>query len=174
MSDATGYRAPMISLNRRHPLLAALAADIDDNSADHQPLYAPTASLWQTAGIFVTDDALELTEGEHARRGELGILTRHARPLSWLFFALRTDSRLTGGPGAERDFFGRLADTANAFLAAHQPEEHDWRPLLGAVLQTVGEMLRERQARFAQLYVRPAAPRRPRLRPAPQRLLLAA
>lgn len=153
----------------RHPLLIALSTEILANPIDHQPAYAPTADLWQSAGIFATDDAFALTESEPAQRGDLGILSRHARPLSWLFFELRTDSRLNGGPGAEREFFGRLADTANAFLAAHQPEEPDWRPLLLAVLREAGEIQRERVARFAT-----PARRRPRPARLTQRLLVAA
>ena len=128
----------------RHSLLTTLAAEISTRTAQQLPLYAATADLWQTAGSFVTDDALAFSDSEPARRGDLGILTRHARPLSWLLFALREDSRLTGGPWAEREFFGRLADAANAFLAAHQPEEADWRPLLLAVMREAGEILRER------------------------------
>ncbi len=174
MSESAGYRPRMSTLNLRHPLLASLAADLEQGAAAPRPIYSTTASLWQAAGIFVTDDALALTEGELARHGGLGILTRHARPLSWLFFALRMDGRLTGGPGAEREFFGRLADAANAFLAAHQPEEDDWRPLLGAVLQAAGAVLRERQVRFVQSYVRPGAPRRPRAHRTASRALVAA
>ena len=139
----------------RHPLLIALAAEIGTSSVLEHPTYAPTAELWHAAGVFATDDALALTDSDAALGGDLGILTRHARPLSWLFFALRNDSRLTGGPGAEYAFFGRLADAANAFLAAHQPEEQDWRPLLLAVLQEAGEILRERYAHLEAL--RPAA-----------------
>ena len=128
----------------RHPLLIALAAEIGTSSVLEHPTYAPTAELWHAAGVFATDDALALTDSDAALGGDLGILTRHARPLSWLLFALREDSRLTGGPWAERAFFGRLADAANAFLAAHQPEEADWRPLLLAVMREAGEILRER------------------------------
>lgn len=150
----------------RHPLLIALAAEIGTSSVLEHPTYAPTAELWHAAGVFATDDAFALTESEAALQGDLGILTRHARPLSWLFFALRTDSRLTGGPGAENAFFGRLADAALAYLAAHQPEEADWRPLLLAVLREAGEILRER---YAHLDARRPAARttirsRPRLR----------
>jgi|GEM_PF-3137732 len=150
----------------RHPLLIALAAEIGTSSVLEHPTYAPTAELWHATGVFATDDALALTDSDAARSGDLGILTRHARPLSWLFFALRVDSRLTGGPGAECIFFGRLADAANAYLAAHQPEEEDWRPLLLTVLQEAGEILRERYAHLDAL--RPAArvanPSRPRVR----------
>lgn len=139
----------------RHSLLASLAAELDARLVGHLPLYAPTAELWQAAGSFVTDDALALSQSDAALQGDQGILTRHARPLSWLFFELRNDSRLTGGPWAEREFFGRLADAANAFLAAHQPEEQDWRPLLFAILREAGEILRERAVR-TEPYRRPA------------------
>jgi hypothetical protein len=128
----------------RHALLSTLAADLGARSALQPPSYSRTADLWQCAGSFVTDDALDFSGGECARRGDLGVLTRHSRPLSWLLFALREDSRLTGGPWAEREFFGQLADAANAFLAAHQPEEADWRPLLLAVLREAEGILRER------------------------------
>ncbi len=133
----------------RHPLLITLAAEIGARSVLEHSTYAPTAELWHAAGIFATDDAFALTDSAAAREGDLGILTRHARPLSWLFFALRNDSRLTGGPWAEQEFFGRLADAANAFLAAHQPEEGDWRPLLLDVLREAGEILRDRYAHLA-------------------------
>lgn len=144
MSEARWYRARMTTTAFRHPRLIALAAELD--SASPSAVYAPTAEPWHAAGIFVTDDAFALTTGDAALHGDLGILTRHARLLSWLFFELRQDSRLTGGPWAERVFFGRLADAANAFLAAHQPEEADARPLLLAVLREAGEILRERYA----------------------------
>jgi len=140
----------------RHSLLTSLAADIAGRTVAQPPPYAATADLWQCADSFVTDDALAFSASEPARHGDLGILTRHARPLSWLLFALREDSRLTGGPWAEREFFGRLGDAANAFLAAHQPEESDWRPLLLAVLREAGEILRERHRQRAE------QPRRPR------------
>lgn len=143
----------------RHPLLIALASEIDSHLVLDRSTYAPTADLWHAAGIFVTDDAFALTESDAAQQGAIGILTRHARALSWLFFSLRRDSRLTGGPGAEREFFGRLADSANAFLAAHQPEADDWRPLLLAALHEAGEILRERYAHLAP----PARTTRPRL-----------
>ena len=136
----------MHSTTLRHPLLITLAAEIGSDRPQPLTPYAPTAELWQTAGIFVTDDAFALSDSEAARQGDLGVLTRHARPLSWLFFELRNDSRLTGGPWAERAFFGRLADAANAFLAAHQPEEDDCRALLQSVLREAGEVLRERYA----------------------------
>ncbi len=154
----------MNSVAFRHPLLIALAAELDSAPADQLPTYAPTAELWQAAGIFVTDDALALSDSDAAIRGGLGVLTRHARPLSWLLFALRADSRLTGGPWAEREFFGRLADAANAFLAAHQPEESDWRPLLLAVLREAGEILRERFAHLEASRRNARATVRPRMR----------
>ena len=135
----------MHSITLRHPLLITLATEIDSESV----AYAPTADLWQAAGIFLTDDALALSASEAAQQGHLGVLTRHARALSWLFFELRNDSRLTGGPWAERAFFGRLADAANAFLAAHQPEEDNCQPLLEHVLREAGEILRERYAHLA-------------------------
>jgi hypothetical protein len=144
MSDGPRYLARMHSTAFRHPHLIALASELDSTAPS--AVYAPTAELWQAAGIFVTDDALALSESDAAQHGDLGILSRHARLLSWLFFELRNDSRLTGGPWAEREFFGRLADAANAFLAAHQPEESDPRPLLLAVLHEAGEILRERYA----------------------------
>ncbi|HLP06785.1 MAG TPA: hypothetical protein VK178_01365 [Opitutaceae bacterium] len=147
----------------RHPRLIALATELD--TATPAAVYAPTAELWQTAGIFVTDDALALSYSSAAQHGDLGILTRHARLLSWLFFELRADSRLTGGPWAEREFFGRLADAANSFLAAHQPEESDARPLLLAVLREAGEILRERFARL-EAQRRPTIRRAARRRPA--------
>lgn len=147
MSDPHGYGARMNS-SCRHSTLAVLTAEIDNSPIDDLPLYAPTAELWHAAGVFVTDDALALTESEAAASGHLGILTRHARPLSWLLFELRNDSRLTGGTALEPEFFGRLADAANGFLAAHQPEEQDWRPLLVAVLHEVGAILRDRNAAF--------------------------
>lgn len=143
----------------RHSLLTTLATELDARTVQQPPPYARTADLWQCAGSFVTDDAFAFTDSDPARRGDLGILTRHARPLSWLLFALREDSRLTGGPWAEREFFGRLADAANAFLAAHQPEEQDWRPLLQAVLREAGEILHERNR------PRPEPRRRPRQQP---------
>ncbi|MFT3829270.1 MAG: hypothetical protein QM691_06125 [Opitutaceae bacterium] len=145
MSDVSRYGARMNSATAfRHPRLIALAAELETTAP--AAVYAFTAEPWQAAGIFVTDDALALSHSAAALRGELGILTRHARLLSWLLFELRADSRLTGGPWAEREFFGRLGDTANAFLAAHQPEESDARPLLLAVLREAGEILRERYA----------------------------
>ena len=144
----------------RHPLLIALATEIGSRAVIENAAYAPTAELWQAAGIFATDDAFALTDSPAALRGDLGILSRHARSLSWLFFALRADTRLTGGAGAEREFFGRLADAANAFLAAHQPEETDASPLLLAVLREAGEILRDRYAHLPP----PAARRRPRAR----------
>jgi hypothetical protein len=149
--------------------LTTLAADIAARTVQQPPPYARTADPWQCAGSFVTDDALAFTDSEPARHGDLGILTRHARPLSWLLFALREDSLLTGGPWAEREFFGRLADAANAFLASHQPEEEDWRPLLQAVLREASAILRERnqprpQPRTAHRRpVRPARPMSPRV-----------
>lgn len=148
----------------RHPLLIALAAELGTTAILEHSTYAPTAEPWHAAGIFATDDALALSDSDAALHGDLGILTRHARPLSWLFFALRNDSRLTGGPWAEREFFGRLADAANAFLAAHQPEESDWRPLLFAVLREAGEILRERYAHLETARRAAPAARRPRSR----------
>ncbi len=143
----------------RHPLLATIALDLASRTAQQPPPYARTADLWQCAHCFVTDDALAFIDSDPARHGDLGILTRHARPLSWLLFALREDSRLTGGPWAEREFFGRLADAANAFLAAHQPEEADWRPLLLAVLREAGEILRERHRPEPRRRARVLSPR---------------
>lgn len=163
MSDGAGYRARMHSTAFRHPRLIALAAELDSSAPT--AIYAPTADLWQAAGIFVTDDALALSSSSVAQHGDLGILTRHARLLSWLLFELRADSRLTGGPWAEREFFGRLADAANAFLAAHQPEESDARPLLLAVLREAGEILRERFARL-EAQRRPVQKRRAKRRTA--------
>lgn len=156
MSEAMRYSARMNPTAFRHPRLIALAAELD--TASPAAIYAPTAELWHAAGSFVTDDALALSDSPAALGGDLGILTRHARLLSWVLFDLRNDSRLTGGPWAERAFFGRLADAANAHLAAHQPEEADPRPLLLAVLREAGEILRERYAHLES--VRPAA--RPR------------
>lgn len=139
----------------RHPRLIALAAELEETTP--VATYASTAELWHAAGSFVTDDALALSDSPAALGGDLGILTRHARLLSWVLFDLRNDSRLTGGPWAERAFFGRLADAANAHLAAHQPEEADPRPLLFAVLREAGEILRERYAHLE--------PSRPVMRP---------
>ncbi len=166
----------MNSLSFRHPLLIALAAEIGARSVLENSTYAPTAEFWHAAGIFVTDDAFALTGSAAACEGDLGILTRHARPLSWLFFALRNDSRLTGGPWAEQEFFGRLADAANAFLAAHQPEEEDWRPLLLGVLSEAGEILRDRYAHLAHQprHVRPTSRSRKPVARAHPALLVAA
>ena len=152
----------MHSTSLRHPLLITLAAEIDSTQAGPMSGYAPTAELWQAAGVFLTDDALALSGSAAARQGHLGVLTRHARALSWLFFELRNDSRLTGGPWAERAFFGRLADAANAHLAAHQPEEDNHQPLLEHVLREAGEVLRERYAHLADRPRRPAAHARTR------------
>ena len=152
----------MHSTSLRHPLLITLAAEIDSARAQPALAYAPTAELWQAAGVFVTDDALALSHSAAAEQGHLGVLTRHARALSWLFFELRNDSRLTGGPWAERAFFGRLADAANAHLAAHQPEEDNHQPLLEHVLREAGEVLRERYAHLADRPRRPAAHARTR------------
>ncbi len=159
----------------RHSLLSSLAAEIDASSVDALPPYAPTAELWQSAGVFITDDALGLTDSEAAHSGAQGVLTRHARPLSWLLFELRNDSRLTGGSGAELEFFGRLADAANGFLAAHQPETHDWRPLLLTVLREAGEIVRERFVpSVRQPLPRPRGGRRVRAMRLVPELLLAA
>ena len=144
----------------RHPLLTELAADLAARNVQQPPPYSRTADLWQCVGSFVTDDAFAFSDSECAQHGDIGILTRHARPLSWLLFALREDSLLTGGPWAERYFFGRLADAANAFLAAHQPEEADWRPLLHAVLREADAILRERRQRAAEQSRRVRAPKR--------------
>lgn len=154
----------MHSLAFRHPLLIALAAELGASSVLEHSAYAPTAELWHAAGIFVTDDALALSDSDAALHGDQGILTRHARPLSWLLFALRNDSRLTGGPWAEREFFGRLGDAANAFLAAHQPEESDWRPLLFHVLREAGEIIRERFAHLEAARRTTRGTRRPQTR----------
>jgi len=125
--------------------LAALEKEIAAATVSEPPPYAPTAELWADAGAFVTDDAFALSDSPAARRGELGVLTRHARPLSWLLFALREVRGLGAAPVDEAGLAGRLADTANGFLAAYQPESDDWRPLLLTVV-------REARRAFAEAY----------------------
>jgi hypothetical protein len=145
--------------------LADLNKEIADATVSEIPPYAATAELWTDAGTFVTDDAFALSDSPAAHRGELGVLTRHARPLSWLFFALRRLLSATPAPLGEEALFGRLADAANGFLAAHQPEGGDWRPLLCVVV-------REAHRAFADAFaVTEPKPRafalRPRIHPAP-------
>ena len=170
MSDPPRYGARMNATAFRHPRLIALASELDTDRP--AAVYAPTAERWEAAGVFVTDDTFTLSASTAARHGDLGVFTRHSGLLSWLFFELRHDPRLSGGPGAEREFFGRLADAANAHLAAHQPEGPDARPLLFAVLREAGEILRERYARL-EAQRRPAPRRLGRRRTVPAFPLLA-
>ena len=139
MSDPCCYRVGM-NLDLHLALTRLAALENATGSSDAPPPYALTAETWHGAGVFVTDDAFALTDSAAARAGDLGVLTRHARPLSWLFFALR---ELRPETLDETALFGRLADTANGFLAAHQPEENDWRPLLLAVVSEARRAVRE-------------------------------
>jgi hypothetical protein len=134
-----------------HPALAALAREIASIPSANTVVYAPTAELWQCAGVFITSDTQALHVSEAALRGDIGVSTRHARPLSWLLFALRGDIRLCGGPGEQVAFFGRLADAANCYLAAHQPEGADWRPLLESVLSEAATIVHERRQKMASI-----------------------
>ena len=144
--------------------LGALEKEIAGSAVSELPPYASTAELWSDADAFVTDDAFALSESPAARRGALGVLTRHARPLSWLFFSLREIRGVGPAPVELGELAGRLADAASGFLAAHQPEGDDWRPLLLAV---VGEARRA----FAEGFATSALFERARLRHRPARLV---
>lgn len=130
-----------------HPLLAVLTRLETElvTLADSELPYAITAEPWADAGAFITDDALIWANGQRTDHAEIGVLTRHARPLSWLFFTLGEQCGRILHVGNRDTFFGRLADAANAHLAAHQPESADWRPLLTAVIREATAFLAESQ-----------------------------
>lgn len=130
-----------------HPLLAVLARLETELAtlADSELPYAITAEPWADAGAFITEDALVWANGQRTDHAEIGVLTRHARPLSWLFFTLGEQCRRVLHVGNRDTFFGRLADAANAHLAAQQPESSDWRPLLTAVIHEAARFLEDSQ-----------------------------
>ena len=69
----------MHSTSLRHPLLITLAAEIDSTQAGPMSAYAPTAELWQAAGVFVTDDALALSHSPVVFAGSLRNATATAQ-----------------------------------------------------------------------------------------------
>lgn len=130
-----------------HPLLAVLARLETELTtlADGDLPYAITAEPWADAGAFITDDALTWANGQRTDHAEIGVLTRHARPLSWLFFTLGEQCGRIIHVGNRHGFYGRLADAANGHLAAHQPESADWRPLAAAVIREAAAFIEENQ-----------------------------
>jgi hypothetical protein len=88
---------------------------------------------WGGAGVCLTSDLAR--EPNDAREdGHLLVQTRHAKPLTWLFFELRDAFGGWLAAGNQDGFFGVLARVALDHLAAHHPEPADAKPLLRAVL----------------------------------------
>ena len=88
---------------------------------------------WGGAGVCLTSDLAreprDFREDDH-----LLVRTRHAKPLTWLFFELRDTFGGWLDAGNKEGFFGSLAQVALQHLASHQPEPDDAKPLLKTVL----------------------------------------
>jgi hypothetical protein len=70
------------------------------------------------------------------------VMTRHAKPLTWLFFELRDIFAPWVNAGNKHGFFGALGQAARGYLAKNQPEGTDHRPLLAAVLDAALQISR--------------------------------
>jgi hypothetical protein len=114
--------------------LIALGASLVMSPVDR--LVHPDQGLmpeWGGAGVCLTSDSPrepnDVREDDH-----LLVRTRHAKPLTWLFFELRDAFGGWLAAGNREGFFGALAQEALQHLAAHQPEPDEAKPLLRAVL----------------------------------------
>ncbi len=118
--------------------LVALGASLIMSPSDR--LLHPDQALmpeWGGAGVCLTSD---FTKGPNDfREGCLPLVhTRHARPLTWLFFELRDAFGGWLDAVNKEGFFGALAQVALHHLAENQPEPDDAKPLLKAVLAEAG------------------------------------
>jgi hypothetical protein len=108
---------------------------------------------WGGAGVCLTCDLTrepkDFPDGHH-----LLVRTRHARPLTWLFFELRDAFGGWLNAGNKEGFFGSLAQVALKHLAANQPESDDAKPLLKGVLAEAGRW-QEMLAREGKLPAQP-------------------
>lgn len=88
---------------------------------------------WTGADVRLTSD-FSWEPKTFADEHDLLVRTRHACPLTWLFFELRDafDGHLDAGN--KYGFYGSLGQAALNHLARHQPEADDFRPLLKCVL----------------------------------------
>jgi|LauGreStaDraftv2_3_1035109.scaffolds.fasta_scaffold161311_1 hypothetical protein len=87
---------------------------------------------WQGADVIITSDFTGHVSGFLGH--DLMVRSRHAQPLTWLFFELRDAFGDELDAGNKYGFYGSLAEAALTHLAQHQPEDADYRSLLKAVL----------------------------------------
>ncbi len=95
---------------------------------------------WTGADVKVTSDFAWEPENFIASH-DLLVRTRHAFPLSWLFFEIRDAFSSWLDASNKYGFYGSLAQAAQKHLASYQPEPDDPRPLMRAVLSVAFEWL---------------------------------
>src|SRR5687768_10565175 len=88
---------------------------------------------WVGADVRITSDPHH--KPRHWLDNDVVILTRHAKPLTWLIFELRDLFSPWVDASNKHGFYGALGQAASDYIAKHQPEATDHRPLLAAVLE---------------------------------------
>jgi hypothetical protein len=121
--------------------LADLELALDRADSEQLAPYAATAEGWRREGVQLVDTAVPAEPGD-----DLLVRTRHARRLSAVFFALEEILAAHLTPANRRLIFGRLADTAQAWLAVHQPEPAGPGGLCRAVVREARRYLIECEA----------------------------
>lgn len=121
--------------------LAALEGALERHALDELGSYAATAEGWRHHGVVIADTAESLDTS-----ADWVVRTRHARPLSAVFYALQEILAAHLTPHNRALVFGRLADSALAWLAVHQPEPAASCGLCRAVLREARSCLIEFEA----------------------------
>lgn len=95
---------------------------------------------WTGADVKVTSD-FAWEPQDFIASHDLLVRTRHAQPLTCLFFEIRDAFGGWLDASNKYGFYGSLAQAAQKHLAANQPEPEDPQPLLRAVLSVAFDWL---------------------------------
>ena len=115
-----------------------------------------TAPSWQGADVLISAEAPSPLPADAFYPPPRAVVTRHVAELSWLFERLR-DAFMPALDGASKiEFFGRLANTANRYLATAEEKKQSVRDLLLSVLHEAHSVVDEmEEGTFHHLLVAP-------------------
>ena len=105
--------------------------------------FARASQAWGGADVAITAHPPEPSGGDDFYPEPRSVVTKHALELSWLFESLRDIFSPVLDSASKIEFYGRLANAANRYLAKVAVQSHSAQDLLFAVAHEAFAILDE-------------------------------